>query len=63
MITTIDGAKHLWKYDDGHDFHEIFTDSHTEPTWSELLRRYGRIARGWELVDDNSMEDEDEDEA
>lgn len=22
MITTIDGAKHLWKYDDGHDLGE-----------------------------------------
>lgn len=55
MITTEDCAKHLWTYDDGHDYHYVFTDGHKQPTVVELYRKYGALTYRWILISNSEM--------
>lgn len=58
ILDTEEYATHLWEYDDGHDYHYIYTDSDTAPTKTELVRRFGTVAKGWRLVNHQPLTDE-----
>lgn len=59
MITCEEYATKGWKYDDGHDYHTVFTDG-AEPTKAELLRKFGSIAKNLRLDYEWNITNEEE---
>lgn len=48
-----DGAEWMGVYDDGHDYHTVYAGA--KPEMSDLLRHFGRIARGWKLESEYNL--------